>query len=236
MKFFYCSAVFICLAFLAFTRPAVACIICHDITTSGEKKVQDLVREKGKGSFPELREILTCDDSAHLRAKIVAARELGRLEDRDSIPILKRIVLEIIAADTSSPFAVITLEQSLREVAATSLHQMGVDGIGEEIWRNWRELPLERLEGLPRVLYSLQTPGLEDKLLQLLDAYDNEPLNFQVVLELRRSGTARSIPAIEQVLARWEKELSSCREPGRRRYLGRLIRYNRNTIQALKRR
>ena len=236
MKLINYIVLLVSLSVLLLARPAGACIICHDIQTSGEKKVEDLVQEKGKGAIPELREILTCDDSTHLRAKMIAARELGRLRDRDSIPILKRIVLEIIEAETSSPFAVITLEQSLREIAATSLHQMGVDGIGEEIWRNWRELPLERLEGLPRILYSLQTPGLEDKLLQLLDAYDNEALDFQVVLELRRSGTSRSIPAIKKVLARWEEELSSCREPGRRRYLGRLIRYNRNTIRALKRR
>lgn len=236
MKFINYIVLFISLSVFLFARPIEACIICHDITTSGEKKVQDLVREKGPEAGPELRRILSCPENTDLRTKMVVARELGRLRDRESIPILKRIVLEIIEADTSSPFAVITLEQSLREIAAASLRQMEVTGVGEEIWRNWRELPLERLEGLPRVLYSLQTPGLEDKLLQLLDAYDNEALDFQVLLELRRSGTSRSIPAIKKVLARWEEELSRCREPGRRRSLGRFIRYTKNTIQALKRR
>lgn len=235
MKFFYCSAVFICLAFLVLSRPAGACIICHDITTSGEKKVQDLVREKGREAIPELREILACDDSAHLRAKIVAARELGRLRDRESIPELKRIVLELLRSGSSSRFGAIAPEHSLREVAATSLHQMGVEGIGEEIWRNWRELPPERREELPRIFYCLGVPGLEDKLLRMLQTSGNEFVEFQVVLELRRSGTSRAIPELKKILAKWEKASSESKVIRRRRFLAPLIKYTKSTIQVLKR-
>ncbi len=236
MKLFYCSAVFISLAFLLLARPAGACIICHDNETSGEKEVQVLLREKGRGAIPELREILACSHSAHLRAKIVAARELGRLRDRESIAVLKQIVLEIIKADSLSHFGAITIEHSLREVAATSLQQMGVEGIGEEIWRKWRELSLERQEELPRIFYCLGVPGLEDKLLEMLSSPGNELVEFQSVLELRRSGTSRSIPQLKETLAGWEKKLSENRDPRRQRFLGRLIKYTKSTIQVLKRR
>ena len=236
MKIHSCSSLFFCLAFLALSRPAAACIICHDVESSGEKMVRELVREKGKKAIPELREILACSESPHLQAKLAAARELGRLRDRESIPVLRGIVLEIVKAGSPGRFGSITPEHSLREAAAAALCRMGVEGVGEEIWQTRRDLPPERREELPRIFYYLGVPGLEDKLLEMLSAPDNDLVEFQVVLELRRSGTSRSIPRLKKILAGWQKDLSESKDPRRRRSLGRLIKYTESTIRVLKKR
>ena len=214
-----------------------ACIICEDVPTPGEVILERLIKEKGRGSIPELREILRCSKSSDLRLKIIAARELGRFGDRESIGLLEEVLLEILAPESTSDFGVFTAAHALRVQAARSLVLMDAGGVWEKIWAGWRKLSPLKQEELPALLFNLNTPHLQEKQLEILRTSRRRSVEFQVIVELRRSGDSRAIPGVEEKVSEWKKLLAEKETRGEKdSSLVKLIRYAEGTIRTLNRR
>jgi len=215
--------------------PAGACLICEDVPSGAEERLAGWVAETGAAAVPRLREILLCRENRDLRTKVIAARELGRLGDAGSADPLEVVVLEILDPDSDCEFGVATPAHALRFQAARSLVSLRSTEAGEKLWSARVSLPPQRQEELPALLYALRTPGLEEKLVELLDSPFRATV-FQAIVELRRSGDRRAIPAVARTVALWKTELEEgtagdIRDPDLRK----MIRYGEGTIRALRR-
>ena len=209
-----------------FASRAFPCLICEDRPGEEEKRVEELVAEKGRGALPELREILSCP-ACPTGARIAAARAVGDLNDRESIPALGRLCLALLDPAAPGPFGVRTGDSALRVAAAASLRQLGAPAAGEEIGRRWRELAAERQEEVPRLLSEFAFPDRQERLVEVLRSSGRDPVAFQAIVELRRVGDAGAAGAVRDRIADWRR-----RDEGGAP-LSRMIRYAENTARVL---
>ena len=215
----------------------LACLICEDQLSPDEASLERLIREKGKEAIPALRDILCCTDRTPIRLKIIAARELGKFQDRKSLPILENILMEIMDPESDSDFGVGTSAHTLRYAAGRALARMGETSAGGTIRKNWRDLPPQRQEELPSLFFSLGLERLQQAQLEILKNAGHPRVEFQVMVELRRSGDRKAIPAVESAIKRWEALLEKRKSRGEDgSFLPRMIHYGRGTLRALRRR
>jgi len=127
----------------------LACIMCEDVPDPGEEKLRAQIKAQGKEIIPQLREIVSCDHKEHQSQKMLAIETLARFQDDGSVPILKKMVLEIINPASLSPFGLVSPESECRVGAARALRELEVMGVATEIFADWKDMPLERRQELP---------------------------------------------------------------------------------------
>ncbi len=227
-----------CLILLTFAPDTAACPVCSEELAGANPRVTALVsriEDQGRDSIPELRK-LAADPAEDKALRTVAARHLGTFGDRESVPALRAIVLEVVDPEAEGPFGPGGPGPGLRVAAAGALGTMGESGPAQLIWSGWEELSLPRQFEIPRILSELGDPRALERQLEILERTSDYGLAFQVILELRRTGTSAAIPAVEKWLNKWRSAAEAEEDPHRRRELNRIIRYAEGTIRALGRR
>ena len=190
------------------------------------------IAQEGTGAIPSLREIAACPET-EAALRIVAVRSLGVFRDREIVPLLRRMVLELIDPTAVGPFGDLGPSSLLRGEAARALAMMGEGDPAELLWAAWDGLSPDRRLEIPRLLAELADPLAQSRQIEILQGTDDEGLAFQTLMELRRSGDAAAAAAIEERLERWRRMIGETGDWREREILNRMIRYAEGTIRAL---
>ena len=208
------------------------CLICLDEENPREAELVAWIAQEGTGAIPSLREIAACPET-EAALRIVAVRSLGVFRDREIVPLLRRMVLELIDPTAVGPFGDLGPSSLLRGEAARALAMMGEGDPAELLWAAWDGLSPDRRLEIPRLLAELADPLAQSRQIEILQGTDDEGLAFQTLMELRRSGDAAAAAAIEERLERWRRMIGETGDWREREILNRMIRYAEGTIRAL---
>lgn len=217
---------------------AAGCPVCLEQLAGSDPRVEELVariEDRGRGSIPELRK-LAADPAEDTALRTIAVRHLGIFGDRESVPALRAIVLEIADPETEGPSGPGGPGSGLRAAAAGALGKLGDSGPADAIWEGWEKLSTGRQMEIPRLLSELGDPRAWERQAEMLLRTRNDDLAVQLMIEFRRTGTPAAIPAVEVWLEKWRGMAASGDAADRPRDLGRMIRYAEGTIRALRRR
>lgn len=211
---------------------ATACPVCLESAEGINPRLVELIsriEDSGAETIPELRE-LAADDGEMLDLRTAAVRHLGIFLDRGSIPTLRKIVLDILGPEPVGG------SSALRDAAAAALGAMRDRETADILWRGRSEMSLERRVEIPRLLTNLGDPRALARQIEMLESGSDDAVAFQAIVELRRSGDATAIPAIEKWLEVWRAKAASEENLFVRKDLNHVIRYVENTLRVLRNR
>lgn len=223
---------------LPFATAALACPICTEELAPTDPRVNGLVsriESEGPAVIPELRR-LAADPTEGPVIRTVAVRHLGIFGDRDSIPALRAIVLEIVNPESKESFGPGGRGSGMRAAAAGALGAMGEPGPAEALWSGWAGLELARQLEIPRLLSELRDPQAQERQIAMLRETGDFDLVIQLLIELRRTGTSAALPAAEEWVGKFRRAAAAEEDLFIRKDLNKMVRYAEGTVRALRRR
>jgi len=219
---------------LAAAGPARACLICEDKSHDGEEVLRHLVAEKGEEAIPQLREIVLCEHPEHQPQKILAIETLAAYGDEESVPLLKKLVLELRNPASLSAFGMPNPEAEIRAAAARALRQLEAGGIAPILFADWSSLSPDRRRELPRLIGELAEPETRSMLEEIIRNGTDRETVFQAIIQMRRLGGREQVEVVRERLDQWEEEYARLIQEGKsNRNLYRRINYARRTIRLI---
>ena len=191
-------------------KVAKACPACWAGYGSGDERLNKpladlriLYETKGRDALPRIREVLrTSSDPRILRR---AAGYIVALNDREAIPLLEDMLLELTKRVAFGAFGLDTYAFQGRLAVAHALAEFGPTLLGESIWQRYDRMDFNRKGEVPYLLNALQTPRLTDYLLEILDRGEDHQLMLGALEMLADGGNATALPALNTRMARWRQ-------------------------------
>jgi hypothetical protein len=187
---------------------AEGCALCWAGYGKGDERLNKpladlriIYEKEGRNALPYIRDTLeTSTDPLVIRR---AANYIVEFNDRDSIPLLEDMLLELTRRVSFSAFGLDTYAFKCRLAAAHALGKLGHSNVGSDLWERYDHLDFKRRSEVPYILNALNDPHLDERLLRILDVEEDHQLMMGALDALAVGGSAEAIPALKTKVAGW---------------------------------
>ncbi|MGQ9693719.1 MAG: hypothetical protein ACUVWV_03120 [Thermodesulfobacteriota bacterium] len=202
----------------AWIRPdAQACPACWVGYGSGDERynkpladLRILYEKEGKAALPNIRETLKKSNDPVVKNR--AIEYIQELNDLESIPLLKDMVLELIKRVSFSSFGADSVDFKIRLKAAHALAKFRNTELADSLWEKYARLDRPRKTEVPYLLNALQDPHLTRRLMAIIRNEEDHQLILGAIEVLGLGGDAEALAFLRSKIKEWENKVSDFQE------------------------
>ena len=163
--------------------------------------LRELYEGKGKDALPDIREALKKSTDPLVLQR--AANYLVDLDDRESIPQMESVLLDLVKKVSFSTFGLGTPGFQSRLSVAYALGRFGPTTVGDRIWEKYNQLDWNRKSEVTYILSALKDPHLDERMIAILDREEDHQLMQGALEALIVDGSHQSLPFLRSKVKAW---------------------------------
>ena len=160
-----------------------------------------MYESQGRDALPQIKKVLKASNDPLVQRR--AIEYIAELEDVNSIPLLEDLVSDLVKRVSFSTFGFGSIPFQTRLKAAHTLANLGSTGLADKIWNRYDRLDWPRKSEVPYILNALGDPNLSERLLRILDRYENHQLMVGALDVLSMGGDEEALPFLRLKIAQW---------------------------------
>jgi hypothetical protein len=142
------------------------------------------------------------------------------LNDTDSIPLLEGILSQLVKRVAFSTFGIKSSGYQGRLAVAHAMAKFGQSQMGDQIWKKYDRLDLNRKSEVPYILNALEDPQMTTRVLEILNREEDHQLMVGALNVLAAAGTPEAVPVLKKKVKEWEQKGKQAREENQQLMMG----------------
>jgi HEAT repeat protein len=156
---------------------------------------------RGRDALPQMKKVLKTSNDPLVQRR--AIEYIAELEDVNSIPLLEDVVSDLVKRVSFNTFGVGSIPFQTRLKAAHTLANLGSTGLADKIWNRYDRLDWPRKSEVPYILNALGDPNLSERLMKILNRYEDHQLMVGALDVLSLGGDEKALPFLRIKVVEW---------------------------------
>lgn len=185
--------------------PGCGAIVDESADERYNKPLADLRRvyeQGGTDALPAIREVLRKSTDPWVLQR--AANYLVDLDDRESIPQMESIILDLIKRVSFTTFGFGAPGFHSRLSVACALSRFGPNRVGDRIWERYDRLDRDRKSEVAPILSAIRDPHLDERMIAILKQEEDHRLMQGALEALATDGSRSSLPFLRSRVTAWD--------------------------------
>jgi hypothetical protein len=156
---------------------------------------------QGKDALPQIKATLKQSNDPLVQKR--AIEYVAELEDPDAVPLLEKILYDLVKRVSFSTFGLDSKPFQTRLAAAHTLADLGSISMADKIWRRYDRIDFAKKSEVPYILNALGDPCLNERLSDIVNQCEDHQLVVGALDVFAMGGNNQALPFLRSKAAEW---------------------------------